>query len=62
MVPFPAPRERLVFDLGNGQWDIPQLRTLLPQILSDSDPVKGFELEYAFPAFGRRAATKEGGG
>ena len=35
---------RFVYDLGNGQWDIPQLRTLLPQVLSD----------HAFPALGRR--------
>jgi hypothetical protein len=52
---------RFVCDLGNGQWDIPQLRTLLPQVLSDSDPVKGFELEHAFPALRQIAATKEGG-
>ena len=46
-------RERLVFDLGNGQRDIPQLRKLLPQVLSDSDPVKWFDAERGFPALGR---------
>jgi PAS domain S-box-containing protein len=45
---------RFVYDLGNGQWDIPQLRTLLPQVLSDSHPVEDFEVEHAFPALGRR--------
>ena len=46
--------DRFVFDLGNSQWDIPQLRTLLPQVLSDSHPVEGLEVEHAFPALGRR--------
>jgi PAS domain S-box-containing protein len=45
---------RFVYDLGNGQWDIPQLRTLLPQILSNSHPVEDFEVEHTFPALGRR--------
>jgi PAS domain S-box-containing protein len=43
-----------VYDLGNGQWDIPSLRTLLTQVLGNSHPVEGFEVEHAFPALGRR--------
>src|SRR4029079_18407571 len=45
---------RFVYDLGNGQWDIPKLRTLLPQVLSNSHPVEDFEVEHAFPDLGRR--------
>src|ERR1700733_11337372 len=45
---------RFVYDLGNGQWDIPQLRTLLPQVLSNSHPVEDFEVEHTFPTIGRR--------
>ena len=45
---------RLVFDLGNGQWDIPGLRTLLNEILSRSQSVHDFEVEHTFPALGRR--------
>jgi hypothetical protein len=30
-----------------------QLRKLLPQVLSDSDPVKWFDAERGFPALGR---------
>jgi len=45
---------RFVYDLGDGQWDIPQLRTLLPQVLSNSHPVEDFEVDHAFPALGRR--------
>src|SRR6202790_4141708 len=46
--------DRFVYELGNGQWDIPQLRTLLSQVLSNSHPVEDFEVEHAFPAIGRR--------
>jgi PAS domain S-box-containing protein len=45
---------RFVCDLGNGQWDIPRLRTLLTQVLSNSHPVEDFEVEHDFPALGRR--------
>ena len=46
---------RFLCDLGNGQWDIPQLRTLLSQVLSNSHPVEDFEVDHAFPALGRRS-------
>jgi PAS domain S-box-containing protein len=46
---------RLLNELGNGQWDIPSLRTLLPQVLSNSHPVEDFEVEHAFPDIGQRA-------
>jgi PAS domain S-box-containing protein len=45
---------RFVYDLGNGQWDIPQLRALLSQVLRNSHPVEDFEVEHAFPALGQR--------
>src|SRR3984957_20583554 len=45
---------RFVYDLGNGQWDIPQLRTLLAQVLGNSHPVENFEVEHAFPTLGQR--------
>lgn len=44
----------VVYDLDNGQWNIPQLRTLLSQVLGNSQPVEGFKVEHAFPALGRR--------
>ena len=46
---------RFVYELGNGQWDIPELRTLLTQVLSNSHPVEDFEVEHAFPDLGRRS-------
>src|ERR1700674_5145279 len=45
---------RFVYDLGNGQWDIPQLRTLLSQVLGNSHPVEDFEVEHTFPVLGLR--------
>ena len=45
---------RFVYDLGNGQWDIPKLRTLLSQVLSDRHPVEDFEVDHAFPGLGQR--------
>jgi PAS domain S-box-containing protein len=50
----PETEGHFVYDLGNGQWDIPQLRTLLIQVLSNSHPVEDFEVEHDFPALGRR--------
>jgi len=45
---------RFVYDLGNGQWDIPQLRTLLSTVLNNSHSVEDFEVEHAFPTLRRR--------
>ncbi len=45
---------RLIYELGNGQWDIPALRTLLEDIVPKSSVFNDFELEHDFPAIGRR--------
>src|SRR6187431_2700733 len=44
----------LIYELGNGQWDIPALRTLLEDIVPKSSVFADFELEHTFPAIGRR--------
>jgi signal transduction histidine kinase len=54
-----SPREtehRLIFELGNGQWDIPVLRTLLEdeEVVSKDSVFNDFEVEHDFPAIGRR--------
>jgi two-component system, chemotaxis family, CheB/CheR fusion protein len=46
---------RLVYDLGNGQWDIPDLRRLLSEVLPDNDFFEDFEVEHDFPSIGRRS-------
>src|SRR5213596_2083877 len=45
---------RLIYELGNGQWDIPALRTLLEDVVPKSSVFNDFELEHTFPAIGRR--------
>lgn len=45
---------RLIYELGNGQWDIPALRTLLEDIVPKSSVFNDFELEHDFPTLGRR--------
>ena len=51
----PAETEgRLIDDLGNGQWDVPELRTLLEDVIPKSSVFDDFELEHAFPTIGRK--------
>jgi PAS domain S-box-containing protein len=45
---------RLIFDLGNGQWNIPRLREMLNDILSENSFFNDFEVTHAFEAIGRR--------
>jgi signal transduction histidine kinase/CheY-like chemotaxis protein len=45
---------QLIYQLGNGQWDIPALRTLLEDIVPKSSVFNDFELEHNFPFIGRR--------
>ena len=46
---------RLVYELGNGEWDIQGLRMLLDEVLSKSQPVIDFEVEHDFRDIGRRS-------
>jgi chemotaxis protein methyltransferase CheR len=45
---------RPLYALGSGQWDIPQLRLLLEEILPGKGVMEGYEVEHAFPGLGRR--------
>ncbi|QDU94070.1 Cell-division control histidine kinase PdhS [Lignipirellula cremea] len=45
---------RFIYDLGNGQWNIPRLRTLLDEVLSNHHPVHDFDVEHDFPAIGKK--------
>jgi PAS domain S-box-containing protein len=52
----PAETEgKLLYDLCNGQWDIPALRKLLGEILPRNTAFNDFEVEHDFPDIGRRA-------
>src|SRR5437660_482031 len=46
--------DRLIYELGNGQWDIPDLRRLLEDIVPKSSVFNDFELEHTFAVIGRR--------
>ena len=45
---------RKLYELGNGQWDIPKLRTALNTIMSGRKTVEVFEVDQFFPSIGRR--------
>jgi two-component system CheB/CheR fusion protein len=58
-----APEEtigRLVYDLGNGQWDIPQLRHLLGEVLPDDELFENHEVIHDFERIGRRTMLLSG--
>jgi two-component system CheB/CheR fusion protein len=44
----------LIYDLGNKQWDIPALRTLLEEILPEKTKMHDFEVKHNFPSIGER--------
>ncbi len=44
----------LVYELGDGQWNIPTLRKLLEDILPKNTFFKGFEVMHDFPIIGRK--------
>ncbi|WP_052049493.1 chemotaxis protein CheB [Leptolyngbya sp. KIOST-1] len=43
---------QLIFELGNGQWDIPQLRSLLQELLPQNRQVENFEVVHRFETIG----------
>lgn len=45
---------KVVYELGNGQWDIPALRKLLEDILPKHTFFKGFEVTHKFPSIGQK--------
>ncbi len=45
---------RLIYDLGNGQWNIPKLRELLENILPARSTFRDFEVTYEFEHVGRK--------
>jgi len=45
---------RLIYDLGDKQWDIPRLRELLETILPEKTTFDNYEVEHDFATIGRR--------
>ena len=45
---------RLLYELGDGQWDIPKLRVLLEKIIPEQGVMEDYEVEHEFPGVGHR--------
>jgi two-component system CheB/CheR fusion protein len=45
---------RFIYELGNGQWNIPRLRNLLEDVLPNQSRIRNFIVEHAFPNLGPR--------
>ena len=45
---------QFIYDLGDQQWDIPELRVLFEKILPLSSVFNGYEVEHNFPGIGRK--------
>ncbi len=43
-----------IYDLGNGQWNIPALRDLLERIIPQKNSFQDYEVDHEFPTLGRR--------
>src|ERR1700732_4603932 len=50
---------KLLYDLGDGQWDIPKLRLLLGKILPEQGAMEDYEVEHDFPSIGQRTMLLE---
>lgn len=46
--------DRRIYELGNSQWDIPELRRLLEEILPQNTHFDGYEVTHDFEHIGRR--------
>jgi two-component system cell cycle sensor histidine kinase PleC len=47
-------RDRLLYDIGNRQWDIPKLHELLDDVIPNDSRIQDFEVEHEFPNIGRK--------
>ena len=46
-----------IYDLGNGQWNVPGLRQLLEEILPKNERMERFIVDHEFPLLGRRTMS-----
>jgi chemotaxis protein methyltransferase CheR len=50
----------MVYELGNGQWDIPRLRHLLEEIIPTNNSFSDYEVTLTFPGIGRKVMRLNG--
>jgi hypothetical protein len=48
---------RRIYELGNGQWNIPQLRELLSSIVPGNTKVTNYVVTHEFPGIGRKTMS-----
>ncbi|MBE9077549.1 PAS domain-containing protein [Romeria aff. gracilis LEGE 07310] len=49
-----ATEQRLIFEIGNGQWDIPELRSLLENVFTNHVELRDYEVEQDFEQIGHK--------
>ena len=49
-----TPKVSFLYELGDGQWDIPGLRLLLEKIVPEHGVMDDYEVEHQFPEIGKR--------
>jgi len=52
-----SPKEtegKFIYELGNGQWNIPELKNLLEKILPEKKVVKDYEVKHVFETIGEK--------
>lgn len=47
-------QNKFIYDLGNGQWDIAELKDLLEKILPEKKVVKNYEVRHTFEKIGEK--------
>ncbi|MEH2042289.1 chemotaxis protein CheB [Nostoc sp.] len=52
--------QSLVFELGNGQWNLPELRSLLEDILANDTSIQKLEIEHCFEQIGQKIMLLNG--
>ena len=51
---------RLIYDLGDGQWNIPELRRLLGEVLPSDERFDGYEVRHVFETVGEKIILASG--
>lgn len=52
-----SPEETLnkfIYELGNGEWDIPELRKPFEEIIPGDKQIQDFKVDHEFPEIGRK--------
>ncbi|MEH1901292.1 MAG: chemotaxis protein CheB [Nostoc sp.] len=52
--------QSLIFELGNGQWNLPGLRSLLEDILANNTSIQNLEVEHCFEQIGQKTMLLNG--